>query len=375
MSGRSRSGVTAVARSSSRPRPILLRLSLACAVFVGACSDAGPETELVIESPGSTEVVVGESLALTVTASGEVGRVSWASSDPYVAVVSAGAVEALRPGTTVVTASASGAGSDEITITVVARPDGYAAEEIDYFTEIAFGAEFEDPTPLLRRWRVGSGPLIRINGSPNAEDLEVVDSVVAEINRLAPVAIELVAESPTAEMHFVPESEFDDILPQAPSGNVGLVWLYWDASQHLIQSVVLIATDIEQGHRNHIIREELTQMLGLLRDSHRYPESIFYQPFSLVTGYLPIDRAVIDLLYRPELEVGMTASEAARAARLLIRTTPETMVAERGARAGWWGAPSGDTSDQWTAGAPGPLRRGEPGSAGSGAGRPGPGEP
>lgn len=360
-----------MARSSSRPRPIPLRLALACAVLVAGsgavlvagCSDAGPETELVIESPGATEVVVGDLLTLTVTATGEVGSVSWSSSDVSVAAVTGGTVEALRPGTTVVTASASGARSDEITITVVPRPDGYTAQEIDYFTEIAFGSEFGSSTPLLRRWRAGSGPLIRINGSPTTTDLEVVDSVVAEINRLAPVDVELVTDAPTVEMHFVPEAQFDDVLPDAPSGNVGLVWLWWDASQYFTRSVVLIATDIEQGHRDHIVREEVTQMLGLLRDSHQYPESIFYQPFSLVTEYLPIDRVVIELLYRPELEVGMTEAEAARAARLLTRTAPELTVLgaggvrERGATAGVDRHPA-------TLGA----GAGEPGSGGSGSG-------
>jgi hypothetical protein len=63
-------------------------------------------------------------------------------------------------------------------------------------------------------------------------------------------------------------------------------------------------------------------MLGLLQDSFRYPESIFYQGFSTVPEYLPIDRAVIEMLYREELSVGMTAPVAMRIARTLVRSTP-----------------------------------------------------
>lgn len=326
-------------------------------VLVTACGDAGPETALQIESPPSSEIIVGETLSLSVTATGDVPAVAWSSSDPSVAEVAAGTVEAFRPGETVVTASAPGVVSDEIAVTVVPRSGGYSAEEVDYFTEIAFGSEFGGATPFLRRWRAGSGPLIRVNGSPTAADMEVVDSVLAEINRLAPVDVERVTDFPTVEMHVVPQSRFAEILPEAPSGNVGLVWLWWDADQYLTQSVVLISTDITESLRAHVIREELTQMLGLLQDSYQYPESIFYQRYSEVTEYLPIDRAVIELLYRPELRVGMTSMEAARAARLLVRASAEAA-----------GTPQRATGRRFGS-SPGPLdARGSPGQGGSGDG-------
>ena len=232
------------------------------------------------------------------------------------------------------TASAEGASSAEIVLTVVERAGGYVADEIDYFLDIAFGSEFGEATPLLRRWPSGSGPLIRMNGTPSTADREVLDSVIAEIDRLAPgLDIELVADFPTVEMHFVPQSEFATLLPQAPAGNNGLVWLWWGGDQYLFQSVVLISTTTAETLRAHIIREEVTQMLGLLQDSFLYPESIFYQAFSDVTEYLPIDRAVIDLLHRPELRVGMTATEAARVARTLMRTSPRLGVSSSPARA------------------------------------------
>ena len=311
-------------RKVVRPLGLAGRAVLVGSVLLaGACSDAaGPEIALVIEAPPSTEITVGDFLTLTATATAGGGLISWASSNEAVAsVAGGGAVEAKRPGTVTVTASAEGATSAEITLRVVERLGGYVADEIDYFLDIAFGSEFGGATPLLRRWPSGSGPLIRLNGTPSAGDREVLDSVMAEINRLAPdLDIELVADFPTVEMHFVPQSEFATLLPQAPPGNNGLVWLWWGEDQYLVRSVVLISTATDEALRAHIIREEVTQMLGLLQDSFRYPESIFYQAFSDVTEYLPIDRAVIDLLHRPELRVGMTTTEAARVARTLMRT-------------------------------------------------------
>ncbi|MDH3269761.1 MAG: DUF2927 domain-containing protein [Gemmatimonadota bacterium] len=331
-------------RCTGRCAAVGLGLALA------ACSDAGPETVLSIEAPASTDMLVGAVLTLSATASGDTGPLIWSTSDPRIATVVGGTVEALRPGVVRIEVAAPNVVPDDVTLTVRARPNGYAADEIDYFTEIAFGSEFGGATPLLRRWREGSGPLVRVNGSPTNEDREVVDSAFAEINRLAPVDIEIVADFPTVELHFVPQAEFDEILPQAPPGNVGLVWLWWDAQQYLYQSVVLIATDISPALRAHIIREELTQMLGLLQDSFRYPASIFYQQYSEVTEYLAIDRAVIELLYRPELSVGMTPDAAARVARTLERVGPYAGTA----------APSRTPRpDRATAG-------GRPGSGGSG---------
>ena len=54
------------------------------------------------------------------------------------------------------------------------------------------------------------------------------------------------------------------------------------------------ANDQEQ---KHLLREELTQSLGLFNDSYKYPESIFYQDWTTTTEYAQIDRELIDMLY------------------------------------------------------------------------------
>jgi hypothetical protein len=50
--------------------------------------------------------------------------------------------------------------------------------------------------------------------------------------------------------------------------------------------------------KKHLLREELTQSLGLFNDSWEYPESIFYQGWSDVTEYSNIDKEIIKQLYR-----------------------------------------------------------------------------
>ena len=61
--------------------------------------------------------------------------------------------------------------------------------------------------------------------------------------------------------------------------------------------------------RSHLIQEELTQSLGLFKNSQHNPDSIFYQGWSATGGYASIDSLTIRLLYLPQLLPGMTRSE------------------------------------------------------------------
>ena len=58
---------------------------------------------------------------------------------------------------------------------------------------------------------------------------------------------------------------------------------------------VVRCTDL-QGQK-HLLREELTQSLGLKNDSYKYENSIFQQKWTEVTEYAPIDIKVIEMLY------------------------------------------------------------------------------
>ena len=59
------------------------------------------------------------------------------------------------------------------------------------------------------------------------------------------------------------------------------------------------ANNIEQ---KHLLREELTQSLGLGKDSFKYPNSIFQSSWTQTLNYLKIDKDVIRLLYHPKNE-------------------------------------------------------------------------
>jgi hypothetical protein len=208
--------------------------------------------------------------------------------------------------------------------------DGYSDEELSYFAEIAFGAEFGGAaTPLLHRW--DQNPAVRVHGTPTSADDALITQVIDEINSLTHgVRLQRTDGAGDIDVYVVPQADFQRYEPNAVPGSRGFVWISWDATQRIVEASVLVASDISQDLRAHVIREELTQSLGLLRDSHRYRESIFYAAASVVQSFAPIDRAIIEKLYRPELAPGMTRERALRTLRQLRRSSVSSTAAVAG---------------------------------------------
>lgn len=184
----------------------------------------------------------------------------------------------------------------------------YTLEEVEYFLEVGLGSEYNNSDRTLRKWE---GEIrLGVFGLLTAADWTTIEEVIAELNHLIPeIELVLTNSNPNLEIYFVPPEQFYDYLPNAVPGNYGLFWTWWE-SDRITRAIVLISTvGITQQERNHLIREEITQSLGLMQDSQRYPDSIFYEGWTATTAYSEIDKAVISLLYKPEIRPGMTELE------------------------------------------------------------------
>jgi hypothetical protein len=185
----------------------------------------------------------------------------------------------------------------------------FSADEINYFIEVALGTEFGDSQPVVARW---ARPVrIKVNGSPTPADRQTLLSVIEEINTLlGEEKLTLVERDPNLNLYFVPRARFTELDPDYVPGNEGFASVFWDGDHRIYRAIVLITTErVTQRERSHLIREELTQSLGLLKDSFKYPDSIFYQPWTDTQTYAPIDRALIRILHLPQLRPGMTEIE------------------------------------------------------------------
>ncbi len=195
----------------------------------------------------------------------------------------------------------------------VQSPGGeFTSQQIGYFLEIALGAEFSQSSSAarIRKWQGDVN--IQYFGSPTSQDLATLNSIINEVNDLANggIHLQLVNQNPNITIHFSPLSQFTQLEPNYQPGNYGYFWTRWDENNKLNNANILITTTkVTQKERSHLIREELTQSLGLMQDSYKYADSVFYQPWTDVTQYSAIDRSLIRMLYDPQISPGMTKAQ------------------------------------------------------------------
>lgn len=189
-----------------------------------------------------------------------------------------------------------------------------AQQAIAYFTEVALNTEYGggEQSGVVRKWE--EPVRVFVYGAPAATDIEEVKGVIDELSALTPT-LEIKQVDSRAEANVViyygSRATIPAVLPGYVAGNDGFVWLWWSATGRLTRADIAIATEATPLARRHLLREELTQSLGLPADSSNYPASIFYEPWSVTTRYAAIDKEVIRILYHPRVEPGMTAEDVA----------------------------------------------------------------
>ena len=188
--------------------------------------------------------------------------------------------------------------------------DRYSPADLAYFSEVALGAEYGSSSKIVRKWN--DDIRVQVYGVPTAADMTALQSVLRDLRAvMSGRSVEVVPEGGNVEIHFAPEADFHTIDANYQPTNYGFFWVWWSRDHRLVRSRILISsTDISQSARSHLIREELTQSLGLMNDSWRYPESIYYQGWTRTTEYAPIDLVVIEMLYRDEIQPGMSGEQA-----------------------------------------------------------------
>lgn len=184
----------------------------------------------------------------------------------------------------------------------------------NYFMDVALGSEFGYWPPKIRKWN--QDIFIEVKGQPTQADIQTLRQVVDELSALTKLNIKFTEKEKTnIEIYFVPKSEFKRIEWRYKLGNAGFFWAWWNPfTSNIYRARILISTThLTQQARNHLIYEELTQSLGLMNDSNQYADSIFYQPWSLVTGFSDMDKAIIQLLYRHSIRAGMNQIKVIKA--------------------------------------------------------------
>lgn len=151
----------------------------------------------------------------------------------------------------------------------------------------------------LRRWE--SPVRLRVYGSPTDEDLHTLDRHIDALNEVDGMpAITRVASNENVELYFVPLNRIKDYISEYVEGNWGFFWCWWNPDQQLTRAQVAVATDVtDQQQRNHLILEEFTQVLGMMQDSYRYEDSIFYGKWTEIQALSALDWEIVRMTYSP----------------------------------------------------------------------------
>lgn len=201
----------------------------------------------------------------------------------------------------------------------VHAPRRYSAQALDYFNAIAFGSEFSQnsQTSRVRKWV--QDIRISVRGRPTRRDRATLNRIVAELNTLIAqdgIQISLTDTDPNVAIYFAPHGQFMRYEPNYVPGNLGFFYGWWNGRMELTRSRILISSDrITQPERNHLIREELTQALGLMNDAWTYENSTFYQGWTRTQDFADIDRELVRILYDPRVKPGQTPGQVRQALR------------------------------------------------------------
>lgn len=182
---------------------------------------------------------------------------------------------------------------------------------LEVFLECAFSAEFGDSTGSLERW---ADPIvICVYGEPTDEDWQQLDDFLMELSfrvpTLPPIRLTEDEDEANVEMFFMTDDELPSVMPEYIQGNRGFVYCYFDNSLFTFARIAIEIGSTSQKERNHVIREELVNGLGLLNDHLLYSDSVIYQGYN---NNMPteMDWLMLNMVYSPLLWPGITRAEA-----------------------------------------------------------------
>ena len=190
---------------------------------------------------------------------------------------------------------------------------GYSQENdtLSYYKEICFKREFQsDLTMPLRFYK---DIKIYANGDINDELRNELHKIVSELDELIQtVNISIVDSLKNSNVHIY-LGGVNDFIKQLKTSkkdkkykkgrledNWGYFWISHCSKNNINYSRVFVDTErtSTDEERKHLLREELTQSLGLPNDSNKYPKSIFYSNWvEDTTEYTDMDKAIIKRHY------------------------------------------------------------------------------
>lgn len=181
----------------------------------------------------------------------------------------------------------------------------FSKSELEYFYELAFKNEITAKTIKLKKW--DKNIKIGLTGEYVKEDSLEVNKIANELNEIInTVDINTTTfDDSNLKIHFASYQEFDKYHKCATMGTHGFFLIKNDFSNKITSGIILINKSLKGNDRKSTIRNEISNSLGLINDSYKYPLSAFQQFENKNITYAEIDKKVISLLYNYSLPLRM----------------------------------------------------------------------
>lgn len=202
---------------------------------------------------------------------------------------------------------------------------GFSRKEVmDYFCEVALTSEFTHGATVdyVRKWTT---PIVAsINGYPDNADLVLVGRLFEALNSVYGFPGISLADGTKAvnlEIYFLPYKEYQErAVPAVGDESSNGFSTFWYRDSVINRGEIGIMNDMTRTNKNHVILEEIVQVLGLQNDSYMYSDSLFYQAYNEPQWPSDLDWLLLRYLYLPEIKPGMKEDA--------VRSLAETLIFE-----------------------------------------------
>jgi len=190
---------------------------------------------------------------------------------------------------------------------------------IEYFKEIALNTEYNDNPQRVIKWR---DPMFLFVYKEKEHDrqMAIIDKTIENINDLASDGFKIeitndISKS-NAFLYLCEKSRVQELAPKfydllndetITYEYTGMSYVEFEWSNFVIdKALIFIDANASIGEQGSAIVEELTQSIGLLNDSEKYPNSIFYEKEDSIENkeYSLMDINLIRFLYDDKMKPG-----------------------------------------------------------------------
>lgn len=212
-------------------------------------------------------------------------------------------------------------------------PDKYEKDLIEYFKEIALNTEYDDNPERVIKWKRPMSLFI-YKEKECEEQMEVVENTIAKLNDIASDGFSINLSNDINKSNAVLylckkdkvrqlAPKFYELLEDGLLGDyTGMTYVEFKLSNFVITKALIFIDEIATiDEQKSAIVEEITQSIGLLNDSNKHSDSVFYENTDGVENinYSEMDRDLISFLYSEKMNPGYREKAAELVIKRILR--------------------------------------------------------